>query len=639
MREFLYRNPDMVRARDLVGIFTAASGTARSIAEHFCSSGESAGELRRDSILLRLYSEAIQVRIDDDKIFPGKGLMLDLGLWHAAELVYLNSSRFALFEWDRFIPFLRSTGCSRIPSLLDCRHSPTPELVTYEEFSSVPSRGIIFLIDSFVLHSDPSDPFAARQTVMTLEEYVSLHQSPRSLSDWVIDWWYTKSTPPEPTRVLEKFMNLIFESTMLTDLDSNPRYLSNLFLLALLGRKADMLDLLWYAPVLSRLPTAPSLVPGSSWRWLMAVEAARAKSFNIHQMIEKLANTAPTSLWDFDEGVDRRFGLLGCTDADLAEALMEVRYSGVELFVDVEADTEFVAKLVPLIRMFDDSAIPGVIESINAIGVFDTDSVHIAKQVLENFFYPLVKVWITRVVGPDPIDECHPPDESVMETIERLLTMATAAVSGEGVLFHEQSDEATDWVRRVARQYWIVKLGLVTRSVFPELETSDDSKTVRFIVDVAMRSVEGSRLGRTVAQKIGVESQFATMMIDELLVNGFDDDIEEYVEFGAEHILRHVTTRVSLCMHALGEDTSRMHGVINSVIPRKSIDRFLSWSDFSEKEKSVVREWLLGEGPQALLESCSRLLHNPSVIQRSPRSELDELVEVVEILQRLLESG
>ncbi len=565
--------------------------------------------------------------------------------WTAAEIVWRNNRFDATpFDWSSFKSFLTNLGLvhevhvPQHPATLES--IPLGAMIAYRDFSREAVQGVYFLLDSLLLHADADDPFAARDTIVVLREYLVLLGKPISCMVQIVrGWWISRNRDSVlvPSVIVEKFLKLVFESSMgenvFHEMFLEPFYGQNLLLLAILRRDVVFDKLLKFAPFSGRagLASSPSMVSGSNWRVLLAVFAALQPCVDsescIIDSVDFYSNPAifSTSLWDRDEGIDRRFGLLGCGCTNPMEGVFElVRTESEKIIIFSSSDRVVVLKLVALVHVF----LGDIRRSISAVnrlvGAGDSDAV-IANEVFDRFLRPLFERMKNQILGRE---EFETVDQTVVDAIRDVLGLVRIEGEkvGEGELFAPLSDAALGKISETKRWFQIIRVGLPLKEVFPGDPTSD---LVEYLVSICLKFPEGVGIARDVAADCGIAEAVNKSMIQSLLELCFDDDVDDFAAsevpcdvFTSVAVPR-VVSRVSFCAKSLTEDNARAHALVYSVVDLGRLQALLAAPASSQRETESVCAWIAQEGVGAVLDSCSRLLHHPLMHAEERRRWMD----------------
>jgi hypothetical protein len=161
-------------------------------------------------------------------------------------------------------------------------------------------------------------------------------------------------------------------------------------------------------------------------------------------------------------------------------------------------------------------------------------------------------------------------------------------------------------------------------TLFPQAEVAfDTSAAISLLVSIGLGSREGSRFVHDTAKKLGLYSATCSGIVSQLLDSCFDRDIEEFVK-GADDLTvifnRVIRERLGVAVKILSEDTSRLHGLVYTIISPEIATELMNVESKSER---IIREWILVDGPRDVLQSCCRLAVHPKVKSSSTPGVLD----------------
>jgi len=426
----------------------------------------------------------------------------------------------------------------------------------------------------------------------------------------------------------------------------NNYYFETLVLLSVVGERDIFEKFLTLAPVMLRFPrVSPSLISGSNWRFLVASVFASSSGDNRRNFLQKLSHI-PDVMSASDIGLN--FGQFGIS-CDIVDSLAEVQSANCESdFVQIspQEDSLIVQKIAVLMLLFKleqpgavGADVENLLRQFNELGQLDSDKVVIGFEILKRVFAKkLVHDWIDQVANltTENMESQSPvPDTTAMDTclsICRLLVnegddVENSRKNGSGI-FKPLSGTEIACVKRMQYLLEILKISLKSsfpcpirrlfnfekQSVFPSIVHMEE--IVGFLTSLALRSRGGSKLVFQVSSDLAVQSQVYTQIISQLLDQCFDKDIEEFIhgissEIFSSIIDRVLTERIAVCVRLLAEDTSRLHGIIHTILSREEMARCLQTPvGISDK---LVREWVSVDGPRDVLVSCTRLANHPKI--------------------------
>jgi hypothetical protein len=546
-------------------------------------------QVRRELELLRLYKDIVSEW--------GKGSIPLTSHPCASEpldLIYQEWQTSCIeFDFSEFFEWFKETGLVGSIVLPDIK-SPIHQgktslkLGSYREFSLDEIRGVEMILSSLLQF--PDDPFLPKLVTTQLNIYT------KKIEGVVQNWFANLDVMPSvlmSNRALVKFLKLTFPGGRLVEVN-DCRYMAVLVLLSIVDDGSKFLELI---PVLKRFKyCSPSLIAGTDWRYLAA--------------------TIP-------RGSER--------DAFM-KSLFEVHACTGDL-ICVDVDTLIIEKLHVLILLsvpiFDGGYI-SVLETYFALPI-DSDKVVIGGLIFVRIFFGQVMEWLDMV----EVRGVGEVDWSVWDNAVKLCsTIVDVGDSySPGMLGVAPPTKRFDMMRKflyvISLCLKVKRIGPISRLVtgltlFPQAEVAfDTSAAISLLVSIGLGSREGSRFVHDTAKKLGLYSATCSGIVSQLLDSCFDRDIEEFVK-GADDLTvifnRVIRERLGVAVKILSEDTSRLHGLVYTIISPEIATELMNVESKSER---IIREWILVDGPRDVLQSCCRLAVHPKVKSSSTPGVLD----------------
>ena len=589
--------------------------------------------VQRECELIDVYKQVVDLYTEksDGLTNPDHPLMIPLSIiskFYESEKINFDFESF--LGWVKTWPFATILADNFVDVIAVPARPPREHpLASYREFSHNIDSACDSILSPLVLRQ--SDPFIIRTVEKIFGAYWDSVGKAGVRTAAVQRWvfyrarqWYPKMIG---NKLMKKFLNQFsfnFE---------NNYYFESLVLLAILDEPDTFHKLLSLAPILLRFPRCPpTLLVDNHWRLLVAVSVSFDPT-SLGSFLDKLKTT--------DVCMHQHFGQLGI-DSDIFDALSEVKIVHEKFFIrDFSSDEMIIKKLIVLILLFkvgSPNATPSDIEFLlrffNDLPT-DSDKSVFGFEIIARIFPQLILEWINTVnefreeEAGDGVSDVTALDSCI--SISRC-TVAQQQLEGPkcDLIFHALSADQFACVERMQFLLLILRISLCCSWPCPirRLFTFDQKSSlifptsinkpgiIDFLVSLALKSRRGSKLVKPVAIELNIAQIVYDRIITQLLDQCFDRDIEEFIsgltsdQFSS--IVNRVTAeRISVCIKMLAEDTSRLHGVIRTILTREEMEYFLSVSAI--KSEKIVQEWIHVDGPRDVLVSCTRLANHPKL--------------------------
>lgn len=504
-------------------------------------------------------------------------------------------------------------------------------LSSYREFSHNIDSACDSILSPLVLRQ--SDPFLIRTVEKIFNQYWEYRGKFSLRTAAVQRWLFSRIRRWFPQMVGNKLLRKFLKQFSFNF--ENNYYFETLVLLAILDELETFQKLLSLSPIMLRFPKCPPTVV-DNWQLLVAVSIA-AKPASSQSVLDKLK-----SVYENNYSPNPNSGQFGI-DIDIIDALFEVKLVHENVFVRKNtSDIILVQKLVVLIFLFkvgSQSATPSDIEFLlrffNDLPAADSDKSVFGFEIISRIFPKLVFEWIDLVSEQrETAEQEIEVDVTALDSCISICRCLSFDIGGEQssseLIFNSLSDDQIACVERMQFLLQILRISIRCSWQCPirRLFTFDSRKSscfptnmeksaiIDFLVSLALKSRRGSKLVQQVISELGIATIVYEEIIAQLLDQCFDRDIEEFIHGLTSDqftviVDRVVTERIAVCIRMLAEDTSRLHGIIYTILSREDMEKYLAIS--GRNSEKLVKEWICVDGPRDVLISCTRLVNHPKV--------------------------
>lgn len=549
---------------------------------------------------------------------------------------------------------LKTESVSRIRTDEKMIQFPGRRLITdvwsYSQFRSDP---VPFVLNS-LLSAPPDDPFICRQVMKIFQkcwDMFPLHDT----KEEVIQSWFHNNVNVEQdvlansvTSPLVHFLRQSLGNRLLVD---NPRLSKNLSLMALLTDEETFAGYVTLVPAMvSMTGSFPSAIVGRQWMVTMAAAAAGDMD-----LVDDIANTidilsseyqeSNASAWDKDSiAIYRNFGQFAIGMKNPIYALFECKINGGNILTSPKRGqdkSEFLKwTILALLQRFEihGEGIPDIVKLYNRLEN-DADKKTIGFLLIERIYEPIFEQWFETDLRIDQsvvdsaisVTRCvfdGNPDSSSLQLLVSLSgsELDNLANYGKGLeIFRFMIRSGVDKHELT---------GIIPRKISDEFKKC---QVIDFLVSKAMSDPSVSTVLGDTAFRLQLKPEVDVAIIRELLATCFDSDIEEYLdsvdvsEF-REVVISTVRDRICIVVRVMCEDTSRMHGVVYAVLSAMQVDQIIS-NKVEKSTETILRDWIVDEGFEGILSSCSRLLLHPLL-----PSSFRDMSALRDVTQRLFQS-
>lgn len=499
---------------------------------------------------------------------------------------------------------------------------------SYSQFRSDP---VPFVLNS-LLSAPPDDPFICRQVMKIFQkcwEMFPLHDK----KEVVIQSWFHNNVNVERdvlansvTSPLVHFLRQSLGNRLLVD---NPRLIENLSLMALLTDEETFAGYVTLVPAMvSMTGSFPSAIVGRQWMVTMAAAAAGDMDLvnDIAITIDILSSEyqeSNASAWDQDSiAMYRNFGQFAIGMKNPIYALFECKINGGNILTSPKRGqdkAEFLKwTILALLHRFEShgEGIPDIVKLYNRLEN-DADKQTIGFLFIERIYQPIFEKWFETDLRIDEsvvdsaisVTRCvfdGNPDSSSLQLL--------VSLSGS------ELDNLANYGKGLEIFRFMIRSGVdknETNGIIPK-KLSDEfkkSQIIDFLVSKALSDPSVATVVGETSFRLELKPEVDLAIIRKLLETCFDADIEEYLdsvdisEFRGV-VLSSVRDRICIVVRVMCEDTSRMHGLVYTALSAMEVDQIIS-NKVQKSTEKILRDWLVDEGFDGILSSCSRLLLHP----------------------------
>ena len=517
-----------------------------------------------------------------------------------------------------------------------------PSIIRYSLFSKSESAAAAFILNVLRVCDDP---FVSRQVSTILGDLKAMRHIKMSTDILIHDWFVNHVDIPRDIldrrthSPLQQFINSNFDFRKIQL--ENEHLVHSLALLALADDKSLFDSLLPLVPVLVAIPGSfPSVIVGPHWRLALGLYCASALGdipaiLSAVDVLSSEYSASNGSAWDQDAiAVGRTFGQLGIGYATPVDALLEAKSSGVNLLVapsrGVDKQTVLAYTILGLLWKFEKTGerVDLIISLFNTVG--ECDKIGLGQLILERIFSPLVAAWVSSTDSPIEVSIV----DSVITLLNVMHTGSPPATRTGGLVTGTVSAPFLEEYRKLV---YLVRLSVVTgsgrgsiASIFDPavvkfststaIKAADVEAVIDFIVAVCMEAEANSGPALDSAHLLGLRSNVDAEVVRKLLNAGWDSDIEIHAESVPSSefeaiVLACVEQRLAVLVRCLTEDTSRLHGLIYTVLSPATLDELLKVK-VRDEVAGGVKDWVGEDGPESVLQACNRLLLHPCLTNR-----------------------
>lgn len=491
-------------------------------------------------------------------------------------------------------------------------------IISYKLFRESTGDALRFILDAVVLCSSSKDPFLPRRVDDLLIK--CMRQRSRDIktkAETVRDWFFASVDLEKDVlgsdidSSLARFMGGNFIQWDTEDIKFSCDIGLNLSLLIFTKISVKLDEYVRFLPALVALSIPfPDQV---SMNWPVLVAYFYSKNSDL--VISALDHFKTLELGNFSV-INRNFGQLGIGFKNPFEALYEVQISGGVLCPCDEAS--FVKTMILALLFLYESEGKG----LDLLEVYfgkidhDSDKLILGKMIIDSVF--------NKCVG------CEVWDEAVLSSAVSVIDFCLRNYS-------EKNGPEIDQMREYWKLFNVMKFSQNNLNLVCFENRINTEKLPEWIAEEMYSMNCDSDSGKELSRKFGIEKQVNAIIVDRLLREGFDKDIDLYLngldreEFSII-VTKIVRIRLSVLIRLVAEDSGRLHSVFPTVFSAKNFEHLLQESVNSSRElEDCLISWITQDGAISLLRACKELLFHPycrSSLSGSLLSTTDALIDI-----------